>query len=69
MKASVIYSHCIACEACINSCPNDAIIMKDRHAKVIYDKCVECGNCISICPVGAIEEKDILPMLDNIGVI
>lgn len=69
MKASVIYPNCIACEACINSCPNSAIIMKDGHAKVIYKDCVECGNCISICPVGAIEEKDILPILDIIEVI
>lgn len=55
--ASVDYSGCIACTACIGACPVEAIILKDGHAKVKYSECINCSTCIDICPVGTIEQR------------
>ena len=49
-----INSNCVACGACKEACPSDAI-----QAGTIYtidpDACVECGACESACPSSAIE--------------
>ncbi len=49
---------CTGCEACIPSCPFDALSMKDKVA-VVDEKCTFCGACVDVCPVSAITlEKD-----------
>jgi len=42
----------IPCNPCVNSCPTNAISMKDINARPIvdYDACIGCGNCVSVCP-------------------
>ena len=45
---------CIGCGACIESCPTEALEMKDEKAKVDAEKCVDCGACIDECPVESI---------------
>ena len=42
----------IPCNPCVDSCPVNAISMKDINALPIadYDKCTGCGKCIGICP-------------------
>ena len=42
----------IPCDPCVDSCPVDAISMKDVNAPPIvdYDKCIACGKCVGICP-------------------
>ncbi|MCK4364643.1 MAG: 4Fe-4S dicluster domain-containing protein [Thermoplasmatales archaeon] len=42
----------IPCNPCVDSCPVNAISMKDVNAPPIadYDKCIGCGKCIGICP-------------------
>ncbi len=52
---SVIESECTACGACVDVCPEDAIVVEDV-AIIDADKCIECGLCIDECPVDAIEE-------------
>ena len=47
---------CIACGACISSCPFGAIEMET--VAVINDKCTGCGACIESCPVEAIYRTD-----------
>jgi electron transfer flavoprotein alpha subunit len=47
---------CIACGACIGSCPFGAIEMDS--VAVINDKCTGCGACIESCPVEAIYRTD-----------
>ena len=54
MPAKVDKGTCTGCEACIDSCPSEAIEMKDGKAFVVADKCVDCGVCIDECPVEAI---------------
>ncbi len=46
---------CTGCETCIDSCPYDAIVMKDDKA-FINEYCQFCSACLSICPEGAIKE-------------
>lgn len=45
---------CIGCGACIDTCPTEALEMKDDKAVVDEEKCVDCGACLDACPVEAI---------------
>jgi len=51
----VIDAECVACGACADVCPQDAIVVDDI-AVIDMDKCVDCGACIDECPSGAIVE-------------
>jgi ferredoxin len=53
MAAVVNKDTCVGCEACVASCPVEAIAMVDGKAEV-NDACVDCGACVSTCPVEAI---------------
>ena len=55
-KAVVDASTCVGCEACVGTCPVEAIAMTDGKAKVNPDTCIECGSCVSACPVSAISQ-------------
>jgi electron transfer flavoprotein alpha subunit len=48
---------CTACETCLESCPFDAIEMKDGAA-FINEYCNSCKTCLSVCPEGAIIETE-----------
>lgn len=52
----VIEEECTACGACVDICPQDAIVIKDV-AVIDNDACVECGACIDECPQDAIVEE------------
>jgi uncharacterized Fe-S center protein len=49
--------NCIACEACVDHCSQQALKVMDAKAVVDEDKCIGCGECILICPNSAIEIK------------
>ncbi len=51
----VVASDCVACGACADVCPQDAIAIEDV-AVIDADKCVDCGACVDECPAGAITE-------------
>ena len=55
-KAVVNADICVACEACVGTCPVEAISMDGGKAKVNADACIECGSCVSVCPVSAISQ-------------
>jgi len=55
MPVIVKVDKCTACETCLESCPYDAIVMKDGKA-FINEYCNECMTCLSVCPEGAIYE-------------
>jgi len=42
----------IPCNPCVDSCPVNAISMKDINAPPItdYDTCIGCGKCVGVCP-------------------
>jgi ferredoxin len=54
MAAVVDPEKCTGCETCVESCPLDAISMKDGKAVVDPDTCGDCGACVDACPVEAI---------------
>jgi len=55
MHIKVNVEQCAGCEACISSCPYDAIMMKGDVA-FIDETCQLCRACLSECPEGAIVE-------------
>ncbi|MGX2971426.1 YfhL family 4Fe-4S dicluster ferredoxin [Helicobacter sp. T3_23-1059] len=56
----LINDECIACDACLEECPNDAIIEGEPIYRIDPDCCTECvgyydePSCVSACPKDAI---------------
>ncbi len=50
-----ITEECIACGACVDTCPVAAIV-EDADKYKITEDCTECGACVDSCPVAAIVE-------------
>ncbi|RJR20360.1 MAG: electron transfer flavoprotein subunit alpha [Nitrospiraceae bacterium] len=48
---------CTGCETCLDSCPFDAIVLKEGKA-YINEYCNACMTCLSVCPEGAIVETE-----------
>ena len=47
---------CTGCEACMNKCSHEAILMQPDdegflYPNIDYSKCIECGACQIVCPV------------------
>lgn len=58
-QAEVTAAFCVACGACANECPRQAIsIVKGCYADVNTAICVGCGKCEKICPANAISLKE-----------
>ena len=54
MAAIVDAKKCTGCETCVDSCPVEAIAMKDDKAVVNADDCTDCETCVDACPEEAI---------------
>ena len=52
--AHKISEECIACGACVEECPVEAILEGDPHYTIDAEKCTDCGACVDVCPVTAI---------------
>ncbi|MCK4827477.1 4Fe-4S binding protein [bacterium] len=50
----IITSDCIKCGACVEVCPEKAIVEDDTQY-IITDDCIECGLCLKECPLDAIK--------------
>ena len=46
---------CIACGACIETCPSEAICEGEKYS-IKAEACTDCGACVSNCPVEAISQ-------------
>jgi electron transfer flavoprotein alpha subunit len=57
MSIIVQLDKCTGCETCLESCPFDAIEIKDEKA-VINEYCNACMACLSTCPEGAIIDTE-----------
>ena len=47
---------CIACGACAEECPVEAISEGDGCYVIDAEKCIDCGSCADTCPVDAPQE-------------
>jgi len=54
MAVKVNKDECVACGACVDVCPVEAISV-DETAVIDEEKCTECGACTEECPTGALE--------------
>lgn len=58
--ALIINDECIACDACVAECPNEAIAEGDPIYKIDPNLCTECvgffdePQCVEVCPVDSI---------------
>ena len=56
----LITEECIACDACKDECPNEAIEEGDPIYVIDPDRCTECVGhydepaCVAVCPVDCI---------------
>lgn len=51
-----ISKKCTGCKACIEICPMNVYIIKNKKALPVNVKdCIECKICEVTCPVGAIK--------------
>ena len=46
---------CIACGACADICPMDALVLTDGGLSVGQDRCIGCGVCIRTCPTDSLQ--------------
>jgi uncharacterized protein (DUF362 family)/ferredoxin-like protein FixX len=46
---------CNLCKNCIDTCPEDAITVKDGKIKVDKEKCNQCLCCVEVCEQGAMK--------------
>lgn len=49
-------SSCNMCRLCLESCPYQAIILKDGTLLYYKNKCSQCGFCVSLCPMNSIKQ-------------
>lgn len=52
---------CIGCTHCMQSCPTEAIRIRNGLAVIDKKRCVDCGQCLRVCPAKAIfvEQDDL----------
>ncbi len=50
-----INTNCIQCGICVDICPENALLFKNKEIFADHEKCNVCGACSDECPSGAIE--------------
>lgn len=51
MAVTIDTANCVGCGTCVDSCPNEALVVNDDEIAVVNeDECVECGTCVDECP-------------------
>lgn len=54
MATIIDLEKCTGCGDCVESCPLEAIEVKDEKAVVDDEVCGDCGTCVDVCPSEAI---------------
>ncbi|MCL2053382.1 MAG: 4Fe-4S binding protein [Oscillospiraceae bacterium] len=50
-----ISDECIACGACMDTCPTSCIAEGEKYS-IKESDCISCGACADVCPVSCISE-------------
>lgn len=50
-----INNTCISCDACLQNCPENAVITDGTNFAVDPWSCTLCGICLQVCPVDCIK--------------
>lgn len=50
---------CTWCEACVDTCPHEAIVLAATAVRVDKSICNGCGACLNQCPNGVLELKTV----------
>ena len=73
-KANINQNLCTNCQACIKTCPHDAII-KENTIKINTTRCIGCSQCLKKFPQNAIsmysqlqDYNEILPKIIELGI-
>ena len=46
---------CSACEACVATCPDDAVRLDEAGPpRIESEACMRCGRCVAVCPTGTL---------------
>lgn len=45
---------CSQCYACVNRCPDNAVLLINGKPKIDYGKCKICEACVKVCPTGTL---------------
>jgi len=45
---------CTCCGTCVETCPVDAIDLRDDAAEIHMENCIRCGRCHEVCPEEAV---------------
>ena len=54
MAHKIIEEECLACGACVDECPNEAISESGDTYVIDAANCDDCGTCVDSCPNEAI---------------
>ncbi len=65
-------SKCIGAAACLDNCPNDALVLTEEGIVTDFEACNLCGKCAEVCPTKAFEMlgshisiSDLMKKIDN----
>ena len=58
MSVVINQNKCKLCRACVEVCPEDAIISIRSINVVNTNMCVECETCVGVCPNDAIARSE-----------
>ena len=64
-QAAVTSDLCIACDACVEMCPMDAISTESGTAVIDEARCIGCGVCVTQCESEAIHLRPTGKKLDT----
>lgn len=68
MVIHVNEQECSGCGLCVDSCPNQAIVLNEL-AVVDREKCTGCGSCVDECPNEALQLIELIANSTNRGAL